>query len=721
MGCESRQAALRAAVDVRGYPQPHRTLRSFAAPLGVIMKIDCTGLSLSFILSALMLLDRRSHTQASLESCKMVGTVALCQGESLDRVPVNLSIRTEVLFLNENVIRAISNESLSVYKRLHMLNLSGNQIEVIEPGAFGYNKNLEDLNLKKNRIDLTYSKTHLALRTLSALKSLDLSENRLNEDMTSYIVRNLTTLEYLSLARNVIMRLEPGNLEGLVHLRELNLEYNYIYEIESGTFEGLQRLTKLNLAHNHIPCIVDFSLPQVKTLNVSHNAIELFLTRENEIEFQLETLDLSHNKLLFFPLLPKCNKLKSLLLADNEMSFYDDLMNDSSTEVQFIQIVGNVTNITTVNLWDEMVSVSLPDLEVLDMNRNSFRYLPQGFLQGMTTLSSLQLNQNCLKTFSLTEDDPLFFLQLMDLSQNRLSSLDLSVNRLEKLNYFNISFNKLESVLPDLFTKMPQLTTLDLSHNSISVCPYPLKNEKTLNRDCVGLANIKSLKRLYLAGCALVTVPDSAFVGSPLTHLDLSSNTGIRLQASSFQDVSKSLKFLFLRNNGLNSNQLDISLRVAFGHLSHLDISGNGLTNLHPALKSLPLKWLDLRNNHLPTLQQDVLKSLLRSLESVLLSNNTFDCCQLNWWATLINTKSLIILDRSKVTCNNSIRLDDPGQISHFTKIHCQIDNTVLKYFLLLLPMVVFILTVTVMVFLSLNSKVLPKYVKAKCKMGTEY
>ncbi|XP_051874209.1 transforming growth factor beta activator LRRC33-like [Pristis pectinata] len=684
--------------------------------------MDFTGLSLSFIFSALMLLDRRSNTEASLENCKMDGTKASCQGESLDRVPANLPVRTEKLFLNENVIRAINNRSLSVYKHLHTLNLSGNQIEVIESGAFVYNRNLEDLNLKKNRIDLTYSETHLALRTLSALTRLDLSENRLNEDMTSYIVQNLTTLEYLSLARNVIMRLEPSNLEGLVNLRELNLEYNYIYEIESGTFEGLRRLTRLNLAHNHIPCIVDFSLSQVKTLNVSHNAVELFLARENEIEFQLETLDLSHNKLLFFPLLPKLNKLKSLLLADNEMSFYGDLTNDSSTEVQFIQIVGNVTNITTVNLWDEVISVSLPRLEVLDMSRNSFRYLPQGFLRGMTTLSSLQLSQNCLKTFSLMEDEHLLFLQLMDLSQNRLSSLNFSVNRLKRLNYFNTSFNKLESVPPDLFTKMPQLTTVDLSHNNVSICAYPLELEKkTLNRGCVGLANIKSLKRLYLASCALATVPDNAFVGSPLTHLDLSSNTGIRLQASTFQGVSKSLQFLFLRNNGLTSNQLDISLRVAFRHLSSLDISDNVLTSLHPALKSLPLKWLDLRKNQLPTLQQDVLKSLLHNLEGILLSNNTFDCCQLNWWITLINAKSLIIPDRSKITCNGSVRLDDLDRISHFTKVHCRVDNTVLKYFLLLLPTVVFILTVSVMVFFSLNSKMLPKYVKAKCKMGTEY
>uniref|UniRef100_UPI00398F1288 transforming growth factor beta activator LRRC33-like n=1 Tax=Pristiophorus japonicus TaxID=55135 RepID=UPI00398F1288 len=672
------------------------------------------------------MLARRSNSEASLVrsmgSCRLVGKTAFCQGGRLHRVPMDLPIKTEELLLDENVIKAINKESLSMYRRLHTLNLSGNQLELIESRAFGHNRNLEDLNLKNNRIDLHYPETHLALRTLSALTRLDLSGNRLSEDMTSCIVQNLTTLEYLSLARNFIMRLEPSTLKGLIRLQELNLENNYIFEIESGTFEGLRSLTRLNLAHNHIPCIVDFNLYQVKTLNISHNIVELFLARESEIEFQLETLDLSRNKLLFFPLLPKRNKLKLLLLSDNEMSFYGDLMNDSSAEVQFIQIVGNVTNITSVNLWDEMISVSLPELKVLDMNRNSFQYLPRGFLRGMTALSSLQLNQNCLKTFSLTEEDPLLFLQTIDLSQNRLSHLNFSISRLEKLNYFNLSFNKLQSLPSDLFTKMPRLTTVDLSHNIVSVCAYPLDNEeRTLNTSCAVLAHIKSLKRLYLSNCALVTLPANAFVGSPLTHLDLSSNTGISLEASTFQDVAKSLQFLSLRNNGLASNQLDIGLQVMFSNLKTLDLSENSITSLHPALKKLPLKLLDLRKNQLSTLQQDVLQSLLQSLRVIFLSGNAFDCCQLNWWTPLTNTQSLIIPDRSEVTCNTSFKLDHVDRISQSTRNNCKVDNTVLKYFLLLLPTVVCVLTVFMMVFLSLNSKLLPKYVKAKCGPGAEY
>ncbi|XP_078065378.1 transforming growth factor beta activator LRRC33-like isoform X2 [Mustelus asterias] len=694
--------------------------------LGLTVRMEHRVWSICLILTALMILDGGSTAEVSLVmsqgSCRMMDKLTLCLGGRLQRVPVDLPTKTEELLLNGNAIKVIHNQSLSTYRRLHTLNLSGNQLELIELGAFTHNRNLQDLDLKNNRLELKYLETGLALRTLPALSRLDLSGNRLDEATASCMVRNLTTLEYLSLARNFIMRLEPSTLEGLVRLRELNLEKNLIYEIESGTFEGLRSLIRLNLAHNHIPCIVDFSLYQVKTLNISHNIVELFLARESEIEFQLETLDLSRNKLLFFPLLPRRNKLKLLLLSDNEMSFYSDLMNDSSAEVHFIQIVGNVTNITSVNLWDEVISVSLPKLQVLDMSRNSFRYLPPEFLRGITSLSALQLNQNCLKTFTLTEQDPFVFLQTIDLSQNQLSHLNFNVSRLERLSQFNLSFNQFETVPSDLFTKMPQLTTVDLSHNHVPVCDGLLGNEeRTSNTGCAVLAHLKSLKRLYLSDCALVTLPATAFVGSPLTHLDLSSNTGIRLEASTFQAVAKSLQFLSLRNNGLDSNQLDTGLQVTFSNLKMLDLSENSITSLHPALKSLPLKLLDLRKNKLSILQQDVLQSLLQSLQTIFLSNNAFDCCQLDWWTSLISTESLTIPDRSEVTCNTSFRQEHIDRVSHSTKVNCKFNNTVFKYFLLLLPTILCIVTICMMVVLSLSSKLLPKYVKAKCGSGAKY
>ncbi|XP_060690324.1 transforming growth factor beta activator LRRC33 [Hemiscyllium ocellatum] len=677
--------------------------------------------SMSLTLTALMMLAGASLVRC-LGNCTMVDMVAFCVTRRLNCVPVDLPLTTEALFLNGNEIKAIQNQSLSTYRWLHTLDLSGNQLELIEPAAFSYNKNLQDLNLMNNRIDINYTRTRLALRSLSALTRLDLSGNRLSEVIVSYIVQNLTTLEYLSLARNFIMRLEPSTLEGLAQLQELNLENNYIYEIESGTFEGLKRLTRLNLAHNHISCIVDFNLYQVQTLNISHNVMELFLARETETEFQLETLDLSNNKLLFFPLLPKHNKLKLLLLADNEMNFYNDLMNDSASEVQFVQIVGNVTNVTSVNLWDEVISVNLPELQLLDMSRNSFRYLPPGFLRGITSLSALLLDQNCLRTFSLTEQDSLRFLQAIDLSHNQLSHLNFNISRLENLNYFNLSFNHLESVPSDLFTKMPRITTIDLSHNRVSVCDHPLGNRRrSLSRGCVALAQIKSLRQLYLSNCDLVTLPPNAFVASPLTHLDLSSNIGIRLEASMFHAVAKSLQSLSLRNNGLDSGQIGSGLQVTLGNLKTLDLSENSMTSLHPVLKNLRLRSLDLRKNRLSVLQPDVLYGLLQSLRTLYLSGNAFDCCRLQWWSFLANAESLTIRDRSAITCNTSFKLEPIDRISQSTKANCKFDNTVLKYFLLLLPTILCILSVCVMVLFSLSSKLLPKYVKAKCRSGAQY
>ncbi|XP_007885202.1 transforming growth factor beta activator LRRC33 [Callorhinchus milii] len=681
---------------------------------------------LSLTLTMLAMFAVKSKVEASTlrhqRICNLISTTALCQGKKLHWVPVDLPTKTEELYLSENFVQSITNESLLSYSRLSKLNLRNNRMELIESGAFSNNRNLQELNLENNQMYKHYTVTHLALKTIPNLKKLDLSRNSLSEDMASFLVHNLSSLEYLSLTGNAIMRLEPSSFEGLVQLQELNLEKNYIYEIESGTFEALKYLKKLNLAQNHIPCIVDFSLSQIVVLNISHNIMEMFLARETDDEFQLKMLDLSSNKLLFFPLLPKHNKLKSLLLADNEMSFYRDLMNNSgSNKVEFIQIVGNVSNITSVDLWDEAISINSSALDVLDMSRNSFRYLPYGFFEGMTSLSTLNLNQNCLKKFALTEADPLNFLQTIDLSQNQLTHIDFGENGMEKLNLLNLSSNRLELVPSHLFAQMPQITTVDLSRNNIFICTDPVEKEtRFLNRSCVVLAYIKSLRYLYLSNCGLTSLPAHVFNGSPITHLDLSYNTAIQFHTETFQDVARSLQFLSLRNTSLTSCQLN-SVLSYFSNLQNLDLSENAIVSLPPILKNLALKMLDLRKNQLTTLPHDVLQRLLNSLQIVFLSGNSFDCCKLNWWSSLINAKSLIIADGSAITCNISSKLESVDRIYPITKIKCKVNNVALRYFLMLLVIGLCVLTICVMGFLYLHSKSLPKYVKAKCITSTQY
>ncbi|KAJ1089295.1 hypothetical protein NDU88_002446 [Pleurodeles waltl] len=487
----------------------HGFVRCIASEMEIVS--FCFSLGLTFLAVAW-----RSKVMAVLPgyqgTCKLIHRAADCNRKHLTSVPQDLPGITEELFLDFNEVRTLTNSSLLRYIRMWSLSLSQNNVELIEPGTFLVSKRLSVLNLQGNCVYVNYTVTAAALRGVPTLRKLDLSKNYLTEDMATTLLQNLSTLESLSLARNVLMRLDSMTFADLVELRELSLERNYIYEIEAGTFEAMQRLQRLNLAYNQITCIVGFRLTQVRVLNISYNSIEWFLSDESSNEFDLETLDLSSNQLLFFPLLPKRNKLRSLLLSDNRMNFYEKRYNATLVKdgtVKFIVISNNVTNVTAVNIWEDITVGNVSSLNFLDMSKNEFWYLPEGFLAMMTSLSQLKLNHNCFQSIHLTELEPPGSLVELDLSQNQLLELRVdpdSNNVLPNLRTLNVSTNKLNMLPAQLFNHMKYITTVDLSYNHLDLCPRIVQTDKGEDQVCTDFRNIISLKHLYLAGSVALIV-----------------------------------------------------------------------------------------------------------------------------------------------------------------------------------------------------------------------
>ncbi|KFO81224.1 Negative regulator of reactive oxygen species, partial [Cuculus canorus] len=656
--------------------------------------------------------------------CEAVQSTMDCTGRWLSSIPGDLRGDTEELLLDDNTIQVVGNASLLSYHQLRCLSVTKNRLKLIEPGAFLNSQGLHVLSLAENLLFTNYSLTAAALSALPALRTLDLAGNRLTEDMVSVLVWNLSSLKSLSVARNIIMRLDSSIFVNLTQLLELNLEKNYIFEIDQA-FEGLQRLQKLNIAYNYLPCVVEFGLTQLRVLNVSHNVIEWFLALESDDLFELEVLDLSHNRLLFFPLLPRQSKLHSLLLKDNEMSFYQRLPNGTSlanVTVQFLLIDGNSTTITTVSLWDEICHSNLSSLRLLDMSQNQVWYLPEGFLAQMPSLTHLKLNQNCLETFHLLEGDPLDMLMELDLSQNRLAELGLEVDAgdiLPNLQLFNLSYNQLQTLPHGVFTHTRRITTVDLSRNRVDLCPQPVEAAEAESPPCVDIRGVETLTHLSLAGCGLRGLGGHPFQGTSLIHLDLSDNHQVLSgDLEWLQDLALTLQVLSLRNTSLSSTAVDFS---AFHSLVHLDLSGNSLTLFPTSLGAVNLRSLDLRDNCLPALPSDVTRTPLgKSLREVYLSRNPYNCCTLGWWDALQRVEELRVLDG--LTCNYTSRTLRPWALPEPVLRSCrwQTADLALLYLVLALPTCLTLLVAFTVVFLTFKEKLL-KMVKSRCGVSSPY
>lgn len=645
--------------------------------------------------------------------------MALCDLHQLSSVPRDLPTDTEDLSLNNNQIKGLKNGWLSRYPQLRSLSCANNGLKMVESNAFRDSHHLESLNLAENSLHPGDGQTGQSLHFLARLKVLDLSGNSITEDMAAELLQNLTSLERLSLSRNLLSRLDGSIFSNLHQLKELNLERNQLYEIDRA-FDNLNNLQRLNLAFNFLPCLVNFEMTQLVVLNASHNNIEWFISNQDLNDtFQLETLDLSENKLFFFPFLPPHSHLRNLLLSQNKISFYDLLANSNKTNwdssVVFYNLQGNVSNVTA-ELWDESLHGDISSLELLDLSGNLITNFPRGFLQQMPHLYQLRLRTNCMESLNITSGVLPATLYELDVSNNMVTELHAgqsSVSELNNLTHLNLSLNDIRRLPPKLFSSLPRLSTADLSYNTIGICS---QNEVTnaSYADCVISRNIISLKQLHLVGCDIVDLPPFAFEGSPLINLELSNNVGLHLRPDSLAGLGETLQHLGLGNTGLRD--FDFS---PFHHLKSLNISQNSFSQLPQSLMGLDLKVLDLRDNNLTTIPGEQAIRLAQTLESVFVNGNRFNCCHLDWYRTF--EKLVNIVDLEEVNCLD--RTHSTHSVVHFDRHVCgDSSQESIWWFILLFSSVILIfLSITGFIFLTLKPRVLPKAIKKKCWKATSY
>nr|XP_031829605.1 uncharacterized protein LOC116425698 [Nomia melanderi] len=280
-------------------------------------------------------------------------------------------------------------------------------------------------------------------------------------------------------------------------------------------------------------------------------------------------------------------------------------------------------------------------------------------------LQALGLPNNLLDTVPTVALSHLVGLERLDLSQNKLKTLEAdSFKGMSNLTYLDLCDNLLSQLSPQAFVSLPWLRSLRMRGNRLSVSALSaLRGLKILeeldlsNNLLLGpmgpnlLPQMPRLRFLTVSENELINIQQGALIGlRNLTYLSLSHNQIDVLEDHSFKYLS-TLTRLDLANNRI--------VAVSSASLAHLeklttlDLTHNFLRSLTADLV-VPLKSLqDLRldDNDITMVASDVPTSKLR-LKKLSLADNPLNCdCTLLEFANWLSNSSLNEEDKSSAVC----------------------------------------------------------------------
>uniref|UniRef100_A0AAQ5X826 Uncharacterized protein n=1 Tax=Amphiprion ocellaris TaxID=80972 RepID=A0AAQ5X826_AMPOC len=509
-----------------------------------------------------------------------------------------------------------------------------------------------DLDVRLRRLDLsnnlirqlhTLALPYLdkALQSLSGLKTLDISMNGLSDDAVELYLRNKSSLDQLKMTGNALKRLSHSLFKESKGLRTITIDDNLISEIEQGTFEPLIHLETLNLAKNNLAHICDFKLHQIKYLNVSRNSVEFFVTRQDDQLYRLEVLDLSYNKLLYFPIVPKMNCLRYLHLQNNMIG----TLNSEATMVSETNSLYNEITRKKIVTKNNLHSNWRPmPLIYIDLSYNHFRSFPLETLSLLSSLETLNFSYNCLQNI---------FWDIRNYSESG------HVRQLffPSLKHLDLQSNGLLYMSPLFLNSLTQIETLNLEDNSVSQSTQQIN----VSTSCVALGQLRTLKHLNLKENNIKILEPHTFQRTSLVSLNLAKNVHMVIHEGALEGAQTSLQSLIISEINMSSSHLSLPCLPA---LTQLNLSNNHLDVIPSSLICSPLREVDIRNNVLMTLNHSLIQALSTHLTIMYISGNGFNCCDSKWLKILNETK---------------IKLPDIGEAECFTRVRKFVMTEYLK------------------------------------------
>nr|XP_016516044.1 PREDICTED: receptor-like protein 12 [Nicotiana tabacum] len=502
------------------------------------------------------------------------------------------------------------NSTLFQLSHLQKLNLAYNDFSPSQISSkFGWFKSLTHLNLSNSGFS---GRIPSEVSYLSKLISLDLSadleELRFGPHTFKLILQNLTQLRELNLAFTYISSALPSNFSS--SLAVLNLPSTELSGKIPDEIFHLPRLQKLNLGSNsdltgHLPKIKWNNSSSLKELDLSSSG---FFGNVPDAIGHLNSLSfLDFSSCYFSGTIPQSignlTELNNLRLFSN--NFNGSLPSTISNLVQLVEfdissnnfsgdipnIFSNFTKLKSLSLADNLFTGLFPSsvsnltkLESLILSNCSIAGPIPSIATGFPNLILLFLSDNLLTGEIPSWIFDLPSLKFLQMRANHLTGQlkEFGYNLLEVLD---VGGNKLHGPIPRSFSKLVNLTTLDLSTNNFSG-----------GLDIGMFSNCKQLRRLGLSF-------NNLSVFSSHKDMALPSSIG-RLYASScnirelnFLQAATRIGQLDLSNNKIYGKIPDWAWSDWQSSLFYLNLSSNFLTAIDPLHDFENLVYLDLGSN----------------------------------------------------------------------------------------------------------------------------